>query len=87
MSPERKLEELGGVVDKTGAYRAHIHILEVALSRNIYGPHTAHAARASYRPSTTYSAFAQQLPTHTSRAEGLQAMKQAAERLKDAAAS
>jgi hypothetical protein len=81
MAPKRKLEELGGVVDNTGAYRARIHILDVALSRNIYGPRRDSEQQALDDLLKIRTAAAE----HTSRVEGLQAMLLAAGRLKAAA--
>jgi hypothetical protein len=83
MAPKRKLDELGGVVASSGAYRARVHFLDAARSRNIYGPRRGSEQQALDDLLKIRTAAA----AHSSRADGLQAMLLAAERLKEAAAT
>jgi hypothetical protein len=80
MAPKRMLGDLGGIEVVPGAYRARIHMHEAMLSTNIRGPRRGSEQQAIDDLLTIRAAAAK----HTSRAEGLQAMLLAAERLKAA---
>ena len=78
MPPKRSPAELGIVANESGAYRARIY-----LSRNIHGPCRGSQKRAFEDLMIIRAAAAE----HTTRMGALQAMQQAAARLKEAAAA
>ena len=79
MAPKRKLEEIGGVVEESGAFRVRMWL----DGRNVDGPRRGNQQRALSDLSTIRTAAAE----HTSRANGLEAMQAAAKNLKEAAAT
>ena len=70
MAPKRKPEELGVVVEESGAYRARIYIHETNLPRNIRGPRHIDQ-KAAFKDLLAIRAAAAE---HTMRMGALQAM-------------
>ena len=83
MAPKRKLAELGGVEVVSNVFRACVHYHEASLSRNIRGPRRGNKQRAIHDLNVIRTAAAE----HATRADGLDAMRTSAKRLKETAAA
>ena len=84
MAPKKRpFAELGSVGGLARSYRAKFNFREGQKVCNIYGPRRGNQQRALGELHVIRAAAAE----HTSRADGLEAMQAAAERMKEAAAT